>query len=259
MFRLFLFTLVSVPLVFAGCNQSKKKRALEIGDQAPNSGADASNGTATTPVIEGVAGQQVGDEEAGGANIANSPILSPEEMQDGKEYIDPWDGLQDQVPAEAGFKVVSVKTLNGGDAGGDKIGAGDKAAGAGDKDAGKKDVDANAGVGGDPTVAVLTIGVLPGQATPCTRSAGNCKDSPWNSRANPLIITAQTKTLKIVNNDTVNHQLHAEGRQFVNHGDVIAPGETEELQILGTDFTDLELYDHGMGETSQAKVYFKKQ
>ena len=203
--------------------------------------------TETSPVGgEGDASPALGEDVSGAAlpdEVApeESALLTEDEMNSGKITVRGWTGEQDEIPADSAFKVVTIATPN---SGGTPPTSGINAGGA-DANTG---ADANAGAGGnsDPTVVVLTIGQLAGAAIPCTQSGGQCKNTPWNTPATALVIPPTAKILRIVNNDNVTHRLHGNNQVFP-HGEQLAPGESEDLNILNTSFGTKQLYEHGLG------------
>lgn len=73
---------------------------------------------------------------------------------------------------------------------------------------------------------------------------------PWNS-AETVVETFVGQTLKITNLDSVNHQLHTNGKPC-GHGSAIAPGATGTCVIQNAyDYkTDGLIYDHNLGTKS---------
>lgn len=76
----------------------------------------------------------------------------------------------------------------------------------------------------------------------------------WNTKADPVRVSVG-QTLRIINDDSVTHQLHTSGEPC-EHGDAFSPGETSYCEITSeADPETTELYDHRYGPT--ARFYVK--
>ena len=78
--------------------------------------------------------------------------------------------------------------------------------------------------------------------------------SPWNMLANPIRVFVG-QTLAVSNDDSVNHQIHANGQPF-NMPGVIAPNTTQNIPITSAHpLAQNDLYDQGFG--TNAAIYIE--
>ena len=73
---------------------------------------------------------------------------------------------------------------------------------------------------------------------------------PWNTRISPVFATVGGM-LRIVNDDSVPHELHTNGAPFPHAANAIPPGGSAEFR-LETPFDGVEpLYDHNFGPAAE--------
>jgi hypothetical protein len=80
----------------------------------------------------------------------------------------------------------------------------------------------------------------------------------WNAMTSPMVVYVG-QTLRITNNDTVNHQLHTGGKPCPHQSNAAAPGGFYDCVIsaetTGTaTMKDYSLYDHALGTASKFYV-----
>lgn len=81
-------------------------------------------------------------------------------------------------------------------------------------------------------------------------------DKSWNSPEKP-VEARLGDTLRIINDDSVDHQLHITAGAPCAHGDNMKPGESWEC-VIKKEYnfeTDFKMYDHHRGES--ARFYFR--
>lgn len=91
-----------------------------------------------------------------------------------------------------------------------------------------------------------------GPETIVFRIAAGTGSNAWNSRDTTLV-ARRGDTLRIVNDDTVSHQLHTTGTPFPHPAVDTAPGQSTDF-LLQTPFDPVQqgpLYDHMHGQQAQ--------
>lgn len=77
-------------------------------------------------------------------------------------------------------------------------------------------------------------------------------NNPWNTSTQP-VLAAVGDTLRVVNHDSVSHQLHTSGVPFPHPMSAIAPGESADYVLVAPfdPAANQFLYDHLQGPSAQ--------
>lgn len=93
----------------------------------------------------------------------------------------------------------------------------------------------------EPSPTVITFHIPPGTGT-----------ASWNERAT-MVAAHVGDTLRLVNDDTVPHRLHTQGRPFPHPAADVVPAATADIPLLTAynPDTDGPLYDHDSGPAAR--------
>jgi hypothetical protein len=185
---------------------------------------------------------------AGGA----AQDLSPADLEQGRIYVNGWDGKQDELSTGSKWRIISVGLVAAGSGGTPPAGSEQRFL--------PQTTVPPQGSFNQPLPG--TTGQLPpqgglaggaqGQVGQFSIPAGT-GNGPWNSPSNP-ILGKVGQPIVITNNDSVQHQLHNEPRFFgCQHGNIIRANGGQERTCVPTKPFTGELYDHN----TRGKVYFR--
>lgn len=115
---------------------------------------------------------------------------------------------------------------------------------------GQLNVSVTARIGNSSATAASTVNIVNsnsgGGGTPGTvtfRIPAGTANGSWNTRETAIEVYVG-QTLEVINDDSVNHQIHTDGAPFP-HGNLIAPGATRSHTVASTySSQQTPLYDH---------------